>query len=57
MVCFYYFFKAYRSQLGDVLRILSRIVPVEAFQTAAEWLRFQIASPVDPGDATCKGLT
>ncbi|XP_012736066.2 exportin-5 [Fundulus heteroclitus] len=48
------FFSTYRSQNGEVLRTLSRIVPVEAFQTASEWLRFQIASPVDPVDAASK---
>ncbi|MED6263098.1 hypothetical protein CHARACLAT_000924 [Characodon lateralis] len=48
------FFCTYRSQHGDVLRTLSRIVPVEAFQTAAEWLRFQITSPIDPGDTTSR---
>ncbi|XP_032409828.1 exportin-5 [Xiphophorus hellerii] len=48
------FFSTYRSQHGDVLRTLSRIVPVEAFHTAAEWLRFQVASPVDPGETTSK---
>ncbi|XP_014843037.1 PREDICTED: exportin-5 [Poecilia mexicana] len=48
------FFSTYRSQHGDVLRTLSRILPVEAFHTAAEWLRFQVASPVDPGETTSK---
>ncbi|XP_054885590.1 exportin-5 [Poeciliopsis prolifica] len=48
------FFSTYRSQHGDVLRTISRIVPVEAFHTAAEWLQFQFACPVDPGDATLK---
>ncbi|XP_014907853.1 exportin-5 [Poecilia latipinna] len=48
------FFSTYRSQHGDVLRTLSRILPVEAFHTAAEWLRFQVASPVDPGETMSK---
>ena len=47
---------AFRAQQGDVLRYATRIVPVEAFQTAAEWLRYQITSPIDPGDTTCKCL-
>ncbi|XP_038148996.1 exportin-5 [Cyprinodon tularosa] len=47
-------FSVYRAQQGEVLRTISRIVPVEAFQTAAEWLQFQIAAPVDPGDASSK---
>uniref|UniRef100_A0A3B5M0D3 Exportin-5 n=1 Tax=Xiphophorus couchianus TaxID=32473 RepID=A0A3B5M0D3_9TELE len=51
------FFSTYRSQHGDVLRTLSRIVPVEAFHTAAEWLLFQVARPVDPGETTCKAKT
>ncbi|XP_041866910.1 exportin-5 [Melanotaenia boesemani] len=51
---FYSFFSSFRAQQGDVLRSASRIVPLEAFQTAAEWLQFQIASPIDPGNATLK---
>ncbi|XP_037541790.1 exportin-5 [Nematolebias whitei] len=48
------FFTSYRSQQGDVVRCISRILPLEAFRTAADVLRFQIASPIDPGDATSK---
>lgn len=39
-----------------MVRSACRIVPMEAFQIAAEWLQYQIASPIDVGDATCKCL-
>uniref|UniRef100_A0A673BPE2 Importin N-terminal domain-containing protein n=1 Tax=Sphaeramia orbicularis TaxID=375764 RepID=A0A673BPE2_9TELE len=48
------FFNAFRAQQGEVLRIACRIVPLEAFQIAAEWLQYQIASPIDTGDTTSK---
>lgn len=47
---------AFRAQQGEVLRHACRLVPLEAFQIAAEWLQYQIASPIDPGDTTCKYL-
>lgn len=47
-------FTAFRAQQGEVVRIACRIVPLEAFQIAAEWLQYQIASPIDTGDTTCK---
>uniref|UniRef100_A0AAQ5YGZ6 Importin N-terminal domain-containing protein n=1 Tax=Amphiprion ocellaris TaxID=80972 RepID=A0AAQ5YGZ6_AMPOC len=47
-------FAAFRAQQGVVLRSACRIVPLEAFQIAAEWLQYQIASPVDAGDVTSK---
>uniref|UniRef100_A0A3Q1C3N6 Importin N-terminal domain-containing protein n=1 Tax=Amphiprion ocellaris TaxID=80972 RepID=A0A3Q1C3N6_AMPOC len=51
------FFNSFRAQQGVVLRSACRIVPLEAFQIAAEWLQYQIASPVDAGDVTCKSKT
>ncbi|XP_029963079.1 exportin-5 [Salarias fasciatus] len=48
------FFNSFRAQQGEVLRIACRAVPLEAFQIAAEWLQFQITSPIDTGDATTK---
>uniref|UniRef100_A0A3Q1GLS1 Exportin 5 n=1 Tax=Acanthochromis polyacanthus TaxID=80966 RepID=A0A3Q1GLS1_9TELE len=48
------FFNSFRAQQGAVLRSACRIVPLEAFQIAAEWLQYQIASPVDAGDVTSK---
>ncbi|KAM9726861.1 exportin-5 [Menidia menidia] len=48
------FFNSFRAQQGDVLRSASRIVPLEAFHTAAEWLRYQLTSPIDPGDTMSK---
>uniref|UniRef100_A0A8C6KSB2 Exportin 5 n=1 Tax=Nothobranchius furzeri TaxID=105023 RepID=A0A8C6KSB2_NOTFU len=51
---FNFFFSTYRSQQGDIVRCVSRIVPLEGFQMAAEWLLYQIASPINPGDTMCK---
>ncbi|KAK2921849.1 exportin-5 [Channa argus] len=48
------FFISFRAQQGEVLRIACRIVPLEAFQIAAEWLQYQVASPIDIGDTTSK---
>lgn len=48
------FFNSFRAQQGEVLRIACRIVPVEAFQIAAEWLQYQISSPIDTGHTTPK---
>ncbi|KAM7385564.1 hypothetical protein PAMP_001643 [Pampus punctatissimus] len=51
---FYSFFNSFRAQQGEVVRSACRIVPLEAFQIAAEWLQYQIASPIDTGDTTSK---
>ncbi|XP_071336660.1 exportin-5 [Trachinotus anak] len=48
------FFTSFRAQQGEVLRSACRIVPLQAFQIAAEWLQYQIASPIDMGDTTSK---
>ncbi|XP_028279678.1 exportin-5 [Parambassis ranga] len=48
------FFNSFRAQQGEVLRSVCRIVPLEAFQIAAEWLQYQITSPIDPGDTASK---
>ncbi|XP_026165661.1 exportin-5 [Mastacembelus armatus] len=48
------FFTSFRAQQGEVVRSASRIVPLEAFQIAAEWLQYQIASPIDVGDTASK---
>ncbi|XP_070772253.1 exportin-5 [Enoplosus armatus] len=48
------FFNSFRAQQGEVVRNACRIVPLEAFQIAAEWLQYQIASPIDTGDTTSK---
>uniref|UniRef100_A0A4W6DSC2 Exportin-5 n=1 Tax=Lates calcarifer TaxID=8187 RepID=A0A4W6DSC2_LATCA len=37
------FFNSFRAQQGEVVRSACRIVPLEAFQIAAEWLQYQIA--------------
>lgn len=49
---FHSFCIVFRAQQSDLLRQACRIAPLEAFQIAAEWLRFQINSPVNVGDAT-----
>lgn len=48
---------AFRAQQGEVLRSACRIIPLDAFQIAAEWLQYQTASPIDMGDTTCKCLS
>ncbi|KAJ0004770.1 hypothetical protein NQD34_010984 [Periophthalmus magnuspinnatus] len=49
---FHSFSIVFRAQQSDMLRLACRIAPLEAFQIVAEWLQFQIASPVDIGDAS-----
>uniref|UniRef100_A0A4W5NG36 Exportin 5 n=1 Tax=Hucho hucho TaxID=62062 RepID=A0A4W5NG36_9TELE len=39
--------------LGEVVRNACRIVPLEAFQIAAEWLQYQISTPIDIGTTVC----
>ncbi|XP_059215577.1 exportin-5 [Centropristis striata] len=48
------FFNSFRAQQGEVVRSSCRIVPLEAFQIAAEWLQYQITSPIDTGATTSK---
>ncbi|XP_030627433.1 exportin-5 [Chanos chanos] len=48
------FFNPFRAQQGEVVRNACRIAPQEAFQLAAEWLQYQINTPIDPGNATSK---
>ncbi|KAG7513164.1 exportin-5 [Solea senegalensis] len=48
------FFVSFRAHQGEVVRSACRIVPMEAFQIAAEWLQYQISSPIDIGDTTSK---
>lgn len=53
------FFNSFRAQQGDVVRLACRIIPLEAFQIAAEWLHYQIISPVNTGTTgskTAQGL-
>uniref|UniRef100_A0A3P9AH16 Importin N-terminal domain-containing protein n=1 Tax=Esox lucius TaxID=8010 RepID=A0A3P9AH16_ESOLU len=47
------FFNSFRAQQGEVVRNACRIVPLEAFQIAAEWLRYQISTPIDIGTIVC----
>uniref|UniRef100_A0A668RR34 Exportin-5 n=1 Tax=Oreochromis aureus TaxID=47969 RepID=A0A668RR34_OREAU len=48
------FFNSFRAQQGEVLRSACRIVPLEAFRIGAEWLQYQITSPIDTGDTASK---
>uniref|UniRef100_A0A6Q2WU76 Exportin-5 n=1 Tax=Esox lucius TaxID=8010 RepID=A0A6Q2WU76_ESOLU len=48
------FFNSFRAQQGEVVRNACRIVPLEAFQIAAEWLRYQISTPIDIGTIVSK---
>lgn len=48
---------AFRAQQGEVVRSACRIVPLEAFRIAAEWLQYQITSPIDTGNTTCEWLS
>ncbi|XP_076017062.1 exportin-5 isoform X2 [Genypterus blacodes] len=46
------FFNAFRAQQGEVVRSACRVVPLEAFHMVAEWLRYQLSSPIDTGITT-----
>uniref|UniRef100_A0A674E0Z4 Exportin 5 n=1 Tax=Salmo trutta TaxID=8032 RepID=A0A674E0Z4_SALTR len=48
------FFNSFRAQQGEVVRNACRIVPLEAFQIAAEWLQYQISTPIDIGSTVSK---
>ncbi|XP_066518389.1 exportin-5 [Hoplias malabaricus] len=48
------FYNSFRAQQGEVVRQASKIVPLEAFQIAREWLQYQINTPLDTGNATSK---
>ncbi|KAK7901392.1 hypothetical protein WMY93_018161 [Mugilogobius chulae] len=49
---FHSFSTMFRAQQCDMLRHACRIAPLEAFRLVAVWLQFQIASPIDIGDAS-----
>ncbi|KAL0964642.1 hypothetical protein UPYG_G00326920 [Umbra pygmaea] len=48
------FFNSFRAQQGEVVRIACRLVPLEAFQIAAEWMQHQIRAPIDIGTVVSK---
>ncbi|XP_036402573.1 exportin-5 [Megalops cyprinoides] len=48
------FFNSFRAQQGEVVRNACRIVPLEAFQIASEWLQYQINTPIDVGTTMSK---
>uniref|UniRef100_H3CTC2 Exportin-5 n=1 Tax=Tetraodon nigroviridis TaxID=99883 RepID=H3CTC2_TETNG len=47
------FFTSFRAQQGDLVRSACRIAPQEAFQIAAEWLQYQVTTPIDAGGSKC----
>lgn len=47
---------AFRAQQGEVVRLACRIVPEEAFLITSEWLQYQIMTPINTGNTTCKLL-
>ncbi|XP_066552566.1 exportin-5 isoform X2 [Amia ocellicauda] len=48
------FFNSFRAQQGEVVRNACKIIPLEAFQIAGEWLRYQISTPIDIGSTMSK---
>uniref|UniRef100_A0A8C9VMM6 Exportin 5 n=1 Tax=Scleropages formosus TaxID=113540 RepID=A0A8C9VMM6_SCLFO len=48
------FFNSFRAQQGEVVRIACKIIPLEAFQMAGEWLQYQVKSPIDVGPTMSK---
>uniref|UniRef100_A0A4W5K1K4 Exportin 5 n=1 Tax=Hucho hucho TaxID=62062 RepID=A0A4W5K1K4_9TELE len=47
------FFNSFRAQQGEAVRNACRVVPLEGFQIAAEWLQYQISTPIDIGTTGC----
>ncbi|XP_073691324.1 exportin-5 [Garra rufa] len=45
-------FNSFRAQQGEAVRLACKIVPFEAFQTAKEWVQYQICTPIDTGNTT-----
>ncbi|TNM99958.1 hypothetical protein fugu_012991 [Takifugu bimaculatus] len=53
------FFNTFRAQQGDLVRGACRIAPHEAFQIAAEWLHYEVTTPIDTGGSksqTAEGM-
>uniref|UniRef100_A0A8C8RCI7 Exportin-5 n=1 Tax=Pelusios castaneus TaxID=367368 RepID=A0A8C8RCI7_9SAUR len=48
------FFNAFRAQQGEVIRVACRLDPRTGFQMAGEWLKYQLANPVDIGPMNSK---
>uniref|UniRef100_A0A8C8I9U2 Exportin-5 n=1 Tax=Oncorhynchus tshawytscha TaxID=74940 RepID=A0A8C8I9U2_ONCTS len=48
------FFNSFRAQQGEAVRNACRVVPLEGFQIAAEWLQYQISTPIDIGTTGSK---
>ncbi|KAM4607212.1 exportin-5 [Polymixia lowei] len=48
------FFHSFRAQQGEMVRCACRIVALEAFRIAAEWLQYQLTIPIDTGNTTAK---
>ncbi|XP_037751409.1 exportin-5 isoform X8 [Chelonia mydas] len=48
------FFNSFRAQQGEVMRMACRLDPRTGFQMAGEWLKYQLAAPVDIGPMNSK---
>lgn len=51
---FNYFFNSFRAQQGEVIRMACRLDPRTGFRMAAEWLKYQLSSPIDIGQMNSK---
>ncbi|XP_033875025.3 exportin-5-like [Acipenser ruthenus] len=48
------FFNSFRAQQGEVVRNACKLIPLEAFQMAGEWLQYQLNIPIDISPTTSK---
>ncbi|XP_051775267.1 exportin-5 [Erpetoichthys calabaricus] len=48
------FFNSFRAQQGEVIRNSCKLVPMEAFHMAGEWLHYQLNTSIDVGPTTSK---
>ncbi|KAK1170946.1 exportin-5-like [Acipenser oxyrinchus oxyrinchus] len=48
------FFNSFRAQQGEVVRNACKLIPLEAFQMAGEWLQYQLNMPIDISPTTSK---
>lgn len=48
------FFNSFRAQQGEVVRNACKLIPLETFQMAGEWLQYQLNTPIDIGPTTSK---
>ncbi|KAG2467195.1 XPO5 protein, partial [Polypterus senegalus] len=50
------FFNSFRAQQGEVIRSSCKLVPMEAFHMAGEWLHYQLNTSIDVGPTTYDGV-